>query len=183
MAKIIVAFSDEKRRGLIASALEGAGLAVFRRCATGAEVLRALDTIGDGLVVCGARLADRTADELAYDIENHALVLVVARPERLALCEHPELFRLAAPFSAGELTAAVQMLAQLHKMRLPKRSKSENEQVAEAKQSLMLHRGMNENEAHRYLQKMSMSLGVKLAEAAQIILKERATQHDDIPAL
>ena len=111
MAKIIIAFAEEEQRARIAEALEKSGIRVSRRCATGAEALRAMNQLQDGVLVCAARLPDRTADELADDLGELALMLVVGKPEALALCEARRSFQLPLPASRGELaTFAVRII-------------------------------------------------------------------------
>ena len=171
MVKIIVAFTDATRCAQYAAVLEESGLEVYRRCSSGGEALRALNQCQDGVIVCGARLKDFTADELAYDAEGRAQVLVAAKAEQLSLCEHPSIFRLPAPFSRGELVSAVNMLLQLHKMRLPQRGADEKKLIEEAKRRLMTLYGVDEPEAHRLLQRASMNAGVKLAQSARKVLE------------
>lgn len=170
MAKIIVAFGEERQREQIARALEESGMRIFRRCATGGEVLRTLSACQDGVVVSGTKFPDRTADELAEDLGEAALMLIVGKPERLALCENRRLFRLAAPFTRGELKCAVEILIQLHTMRMPRRSADDKRLVEEAKRLLMDARGLTEPEAHHTLQRLSMNLGIKMTDSARRIL-------------
>ena len=129
MAKIIVAFADARKCEQIASVLDGSGLQVFRKCATGNEVMRAFDACHDGILVCGTRFPDRTVDELAYDLGDQVLMLVLGKPDQLERCEHFALFRLAVPFTRGELSSAVNMLVQLHYMRMPRRSPEEKKLI------------------------------------------------------
>ena len=170
MAKIIVAFADPGLCERMAGALEGAGMPVFRRCLSGAEAMRALNQCEDGVLVCAPMLRDRTADELVADAGEQALVLVAGKPERLALCESPNVFRLAWPFGRAELVSAVRMLLQLHDMRKPRRGGDERELIERAKRRLMDERGLSEEQAHRMLQRASMNLGIKMIEGARRIL-------------
>lgn len=170
MAKIIVAFADPGKCAQIASALESSGLQVFRICATGSEVMRAFDACHDGILVCGARLPDRTLDELADDLGERALVLALGRPQQLEMCEHRSLFKLPSPFSRGELASAVNVLMQLHYMRMPHRTPEEERLIAAAKALLMEGGARTEREAHQALQRMSMRLGIKMTESARRIL-------------
>ena len=170
MAKIIVAFADPRKCEQIASVLEASGLRVFRSCATGSEVMRAFDACHDGILVCGTRFPDRTADELAYDLGEQVLMLALGKPDQLEMCEHRSLFKLAAPFSRGELTSAVNMLVQLHYMRMPRRSPEEKKLIDSAKALLMSSGGYTEQQAHQALQRMSMRLGIKMTESARRIL-------------
>ncbi len=171
MDRIIVAFEGEKQRGIVVEALESAGLPVKRACASRAEAVRAVGEMGGGIVVCGHKFADSTADELAYDVGESALVLVIARGDHLDLCENPRLFKLSAPFTRGELISSVRMLKQLEDMRLPLRSEDEKRLVDRAKQHLMKTRGMTEPEAHRALQRASMRTGERMAVAAARLLE------------
>lgn len=172
MAKIVVAFSDRQLARQISQGLEASGFEVFRVCSTGSEVMRAFAVCQDGVLICGTRFPDRTADALAWDLEKRALVLVVGKGEQLALCEHPEIYTLRAPFSMRELAASVNMLLQMHSKRLPRRSGIEKSLVDQAKEKLMRERGLTEPEAHQLLQRESMRRGVKMTDSAHRILDE-----------
>ena len=164
---VVVAFSRPETAQRFAGALEAEGLSVLRVCTAGAQALRALEPCEDAVLVCGARLPDRTADELARDLDGRAAVLVAARPEWLALCEEPSLRRLALPASGAQLAAAVR--AAVRPERPAPRTADEARLIGEAKRALMA-RGMTEAEAHRFLQRESMRLGVRMAVCAQLTL-------------
>ena len=170
MAKIIVAFAEEQQCMRISSALEEAGIPVFRRCCSGAEAMRALNVCDDGVLVCGTKFADRTADDLAADVSELALMLVIGRPERLMLCESTNIFRLESPFGRAELVSSVRMLLQLHDMRKPRRADDEKKLIEQAKRLLMEDRGLSEAQAHQMLQRASMNLGLRMTECARRIL-------------
>ena len=170
MAKIIVAFAEEQQCARSAAALEESGLPVLRRCSSGAEVLRALNLCEDAVVVSGTKFADLTADALAEDASDQALLLIVGRPERLAMCESTNVFRLASPFGRAELVSSVRMLLQLHDMRKPRRAEDERELIERAKALLMEQRGLTEAQAHQTLQRASMNLGIRMTECARRIL-------------
>ena len=94
----------------------------------------------------------------------------------LERCETPEIFRLPLPLSSQALIGAVQMLSQLHRMRLPRRAGTEKETVNQAKRLLMKQHGITEPEAHRALQQYAMNHGVRMADyAAQILRASRET--------
>ncbi len=171
MAKIIVAFAQKAVARQAASLLDAAGFPVFRTCATGNEVMRAFNLCQDGILVCGTHFVDRTANDIAYDLDGRALILAVGKADQLAACDHPDLFTLCAPFSKGELTSSVSMLVQLHYKRLPCRPKEEKALIEKAKEKLMREQGLTEEQAHRLLQQQSMRLGVKLAREARRILE------------
>ncbi len=166
---VVVAFSRPETAQRFAGALEAEGLSVLRVCTAGAQALRALEPCEDAVLVCGARLPDRTADELARDLDGRAAVLVAARPEWLALCEEPSLHRLALPASGAQLAGAVRAIVRRQNRPAP-RTADEGRLIDEAKRALMA-RGMTEAEAHRFLQRESMRLGVRMAVCAQLTLE------------
>ena len=172
MVKIIVAIPSGDQCALFSSALEEAGFPVFRQCASGSAVKRAINECRDGVVICPPRLPDCTADALAWDLNDRAMLLVFGRPQQLDMCEHPRLFRLPAPFSKGELTSAVSMLTQLYQMKLPQRTGEEKQLIAQAKECLMQHECMTEPEAHHALQQLAMSKGMRLTDAARSVLSK-----------
>ena len=170
MARIVVAFAAREARRAAAALLEGAGFPVLRTCASGNEVMRAFTLCQDGILVCGARFADATADQVLADLAGRALALVADRPERLALCGLPEEYKLALPAPRSEWLARVEALVRLHEARLPRRGESERALIEAAKARLMEERGLAEPQAHRALQRASMRLGVKMAECARWVL-------------
>jgi AmiR/NasT family two-component response regulator len=171
MAKIVVAFRDKQVTRQISETLEAAGYEVFRTCSTGNEVMRAFGICQDGLLICGARFQDRTADALAWDLGKRAVILVIGRADQAEACEHPDIYFLKTPFYKHELTATVNVMLQMHYKRLPHRSVSERDLIDRAKEILMRRCGMTEKEAHQFLQKESMRRGVKMLDSAQKILE------------
>ena len=171
MVKIIVAFATDEKCAQYASVLEEAGFPVFRRCTSASEIKRTLNQCYDGVVVCSSHLPDSTLDALAWDLGSRAVILAIGRPAQLEMCEHPDIFRLAVPCSKGELASAVNMLVQLHQMRLPRRSSEEKEIIKKAKEYLMNSLSMSESEAHHHLQKQAMDQCMKLADYAAKLLE------------
>lgn len=171
MVKIIVAFAADEKCAQYTAALEAAGIPVCCRCTSASEVKRTMNQCGDAVIITSCRLPDSTADALAWDLGKQAVILAVGRPEQLDLCEHPDLFRLPVPCSKGELVSAVNMLLQLHQMRLPRRTDEEKALIAKAKEQLMARYAITEPQAHRRLQKGAMDCGMKLADFASRLLE------------
>ncbi len=171
MVKIIVAFAKDEKCAPVASILESAGFEVFRHCTSASEVKRALNQCGDGILITSCKLPDSTIDSLAWDLGSKAVILATGSPAQLELSEHPDIFKLAFPCSKGELTSAVNMLIQLHRMRLPRRSVEDNQIIVKAKEKLCKLKGMTEPEAHHFLQKSAMDNGMKLTEFAAKLLE------------
>lgn len=130
MANIIVAFATQERTARWAVALEEAGIPVFRRCTCASEIMRAMDQCGGGVIVTACHLPDSTVDALAWDLGDRAMIIAVGRPAQLELCEHPNVFRLSAPCSRGELASAVSILIQLRHMGLSRGQNPANKSFA-----------------------------------------------------
>lgn len=170
MARIIVAFPEKETNRKIASVLESAGYQVFRTCMTGNEVMRAFTLCQDGVLICAARFQDRTADALAWDLGDQAVIMVIAKPDQMEMCEHPQIFRKTTPVGRLELLSAVDMLVQLHDHRMPRRGGKEEELIRQAKDKLQTEQGITEPEAHRMLQRYAMRHGMRLTECARRVL-------------
>lgn len=175
MIRTVVAFEKDESRDKIADMLEKAGVTVRFRCRSGAEVLRAVKTMGSGVVICGHKLSDMSAGHLAHELQGQAKFLVLAKQNQLELMDDPDVFKLQLPISAGELRGSVSILLQLDEIaarsQIPQRTEEERQIITRAKELLMESRGFTEAQAHKYLQKRSMETGTKLAETARHILE------------
>ncbi len=177
MARIVIASAAEASREKLSQLLASSGFAVFRCCASGSELRRTINECEDGIVVLMGVLPDCKPDELQWDYGDRIQILLIGKPQALESCEAPEIFRMPLPVSAQALLGAVQMLSQLHQMRLPKRMGTEKETVEQAKGLLMKRRGFTEPEAHRALQQYAMNHGMKMADyAAQILKSSKGTE-------
>ncbi|MBQ8081587.1 MAG: ANTAR domain-containing protein [Clostridia bacterium] len=173
MARIVIAGASEASRAQLFRLLASSGYPVFRCCASGGELRRALADCEDGVVILAGGLPDGGPDDFVADYGDRAQFLLIAKPAVLDRCEAGEVFRLALPTSAQAILGAVEMLSQLHRMRMPKRAGVERELVERAKHIWMRQKGMTEPEAHRAIQQYAMNHGVKMADcAARIIASE-----------
>lgn len=172
MERIVAAFSGDEMRARVVRLLRSRGHTVSCACAAGAEAIRAVRRMGGGLVICGFRLPDMAVEELADKLGDQALVLVVAKPEKLALCTRGSLYKLPTPATPAAFHEKVDFLLSLEagQSRPPTRSEDERAIIGRAKALLMEDGTMNEAEAHRYLQKRSMDAGSRLVDTAKAIL-------------
>ena len=176
MARIVIASAAKDSREKLSQLLVSSGFTVFRCCASGSELRRTINECEDSVVVLIGALPDCKPDEIQWDYGDRVQILLIARPLVLESCEAPEIFRLPLPLPSQALIGAVQMLSQLHQMRLPRRAGTEKETVEQAKQLLMKKHGITEPEAHRALQQYAMNHGIKMADyAAQIIKLSKGT--------
>ena len=177
MARIVIAGSSEKSRAQLAQLLSTSGHQVYRICSNAAELRRVLNECEDGLLVLAGQMPGCSADELFWDYGEHVQIFLIASPPVLEACEEAGIFRLALPTSQQAVLGAVEMLTQLHHMRLPKRVADERQLIEQAKRLLMRRDGLTEPQAHRALQQTAMNRGMRMTDcAAQIIKTSRETE-------
>ncbi len=172
MARIVILSQSEDSRTKVFRLLASSGFQVFRSCSSGSELRRALSESEDCVVLMVGFTPDCKPDELYWDYRDSIQILLIARQPVLDNVEAPEIFRLAIPASGQAIVGAVEMLTQLHRMRLPRRSGESKDIVNRAKATLMKQKGLSEPEAHRFMQQYAMNHGIKMAEFAQRILEQ-----------
>ena len=172
MARIVIAGTAEDSRAKLSGLLTSSGFQVFRSCSSGSELRRALSESEDCIVVMVGFLPDCKPDELVWDYGDSIQILLIARQTVLNNIEAPEIFKLAMPASGQAVVGAMEMLSQLHRMRLPRRAGESRELVNRAKAVLMKEKGLSEPEAHRAMQQFAMNHGIKMAEFAKRILEQ-----------
>ena len=176
MARIVIASAAEESREKLSQLLASSGFSVFRCCASGSELRRTINECEDGIVVLIGVLPDCKPDELYWDYWDRIQILLIARPHGAGTLRNAGDFPAAAAAVLPGADRAVQMLSQLHRMRLPRRAGTEKETVNQAKRLLMKQHGITEPEAHRALQQYAMNHGVRMADyAAQILRASRET--------
>ena len=175
MDKIIVAFENENNRKRICDMLEASGITVKVSCRSGSEAIRAVRKMGTGIVICGYKLSEMTASDLAYDLSGQAMLLVIAPPQQLEMFQNDNVFKLPTPFSKGDLISSLRMLQQMEEKHFrsasPRRTEKETADINKAKELLMSKNGMSEQEAHRFIQRRSMDSGSKASETARLIIE------------
>ncbi|MBO6137203.1 MAG: ANTAR domain-containing protein [Lachnospiraceae bacterium] len=178
MTNIIVGFSRSAEAKGIKDILVRSGFNCIGTAATGAEVLSIADDIIDGIVVCGYKFPDMLYDELGdYLGENFDMLLVT---RRASLVERTDsgILCLEMPLKVNDLVDTLEMMVENCERRRRKRrerprarSSEEQEIINGAKLLLMQRNDMSEEEAHRYLQKISMDSGTNMVESAQMVLR------------
>lgn len=174
MDRIVVAFASEEAQRRIVRLLESEGHVPAGSFFSGADVIRTVHQLGSAAVVCGFKLRDMTAGDLALSLRGSAAVLTVTAPAYLDLCGGENLFKLATPVHRADFFASLELIRQFEEKNLrpmlSSRHESEQKLISQAKELLMDVNRMTESEAHRFLQKRSMDSGLRMAETAQLII-------------
>ncbi len=173
MERIVVAFADEDNCRKITRLLRAKGYTAAHSCTAGTEAIRAVREMGGGLVICGFRLRDMAAEELADSLLGLAVLLVIARAANLELCRCKNMYKLPTPVPRADFYESIEYLMETNHLHATWRNEDETELIRKAKAYLMEKGSLSEAEAHRLLQKRSMDAGAKLADTARAILKMR----------
>lgn len=174
MTKFAVAFHDGETAERITSLLRESGYEVIRTCSSADEVKRTFRMIQDGILIAGVRLRNRSLEEIAADLNEHVEILCLCRPDQFSQISSEKIFRQAMPVTKSVLIDWADMLVQLHYQRLPRRTDSDRDIIRRAKEIIMEQKQMEETEAHRYLQRLSMNLGQPMSKVAERIVSSES---------
>lgn len=177
MKNIVIAFPKMEIAQNIKKVVAQSGYPVTAVCTTGAQALQSLESLEDGVLICGSRFVDMMYQELYEYLPTDFQMLLIASPNVVAERDVDNLVCLNTPLKIHELLQTLEMMDYtISRMRKKRRAKpavrSEEEVLImnQAKQLLMERNGMTEDEAHRYIQKRSMDNGTGLVETAQMVL-------------
>lgn len=177
MTNIIVVLPKLEDAKGIKNILVRSGFQVTGVCTTGAQAISQADGLHDGIVICSYKLVDMMYDHLHECLPYGFEMLLMASQQVINDCYGNDIVCLSMPLKVHDLVNTVNMMSDniLRKRRKqrqqPKiRSAEEETIIRHAKELLMTRNHMNEEEAHRYLQKCSMDSGTNLVETAQMVL-------------
>ena len=101
MARIVIVSQSDDSRTKLYRLLISSGYQVFRSCASGSELRRALSESEDCVVVMVGFTPDCKPDELIWDYRDSIQLLLIAKPPVLDDCESTEIFRMPMPVSGA----------------------------------------------------------------------------------
>jgi len=177
---LVIAFPKKEVAIRIKQILQQSGYEVNAVCTTGAQSLSTMSDLDYGVLICGHRFVDMMYLELKEYMPKHFRMLLVASNEVVNEMDYrmdqPNVVPI--PFKVQELLNALaeeesELVRYRKKMRAkPKERTAEEKQlIARAKQYLIDTRGMDEEAAHRYLQKRSMDNGTDIVETSHMIIQ------------
>lgn len=177
MVGVIVLFPKLENGKYIKNILVRNGIEVTAVHTSGSQAILTTENMEEGLIVCGYRYRDMRFDDLREYLPEDFETLVLLSKTHWEECSADNAIKLAMPVKAFELVQAanalLEKLEQRRRIRKAKpkaRSAKAQRTIRRAKEVLMEHHGMTEEEAHRYLQKRSMDTGTNLVEMAGMVL-------------
>ena len=177
MTNIIVVLPKLEDAKGIKNILVRSGFQVTGVCTTGAQAISQADGLHDGIIICSYKLVDMMYDQLHECLPYGFEMLLMASQQVINDCYGNDIVCLSMPLKVHDLISTVNMMAdnilrRRRKQRQQPKTRSAEEEtlIRHAKELLMTRNHMNEEEAHRYLQKCSMDSGTNLVETAQMVL-------------
>ena len=178
MADIIVAFPKLDDAKNLRKLLIRNGYDVNMVCDSGAQIVEAVNRLDGGIVICGYRFSDMYYMEINDYLPKGFQMLLLASPGKLAECDATGLISVAMPFKVQDLLNTLEMMMVQYnrwkkkQKKKPKvRSENDRKVITAAKELLMERNQMTEDEAHHYIQKLSMDSGTNMVETAEMILE------------
>ncbi len=174
---MIAAFPKLEDAKKIKNVLNRNGYNDILACNSASQVIAAANESDGGIVLCGYKLADMHYSELYGYLPRDFRMLLAASPARIEECPIGDIMCLSMPIHSHELVSTLHamMLELTHpkkNSRPQKKRRSEKEEkiIRDAKALLMERNHLSEEEAHKYIQKLSMDSGNSMAETASMIL-------------
>ncbi|MGN1097867.1 MAG: ANTAR domain-containing response regulator [Clostridia bacterium] len=180
MKSVILAFQNPDAANTIQRVVQLGGYGVSGICSGGAEVLRMLEWTSASAVICGYRLKDTTAAELFQNLPQGIGMLVLLSQNQADNVDMPYgIQSLNLPVSRTELLDTLKTVIMINDRpstkksgedTRPGRSEEDKKTIVLAKELLMEHSNMTEDQAHRFIQRVSMNNGSKMIDTARAIL-------------
>lgn len=183
MKSVIIAFSNPLLANWVISVLRHGGYTIEYFCKTAGDVVRVADFCTSPVVVSGFQFTDMTAEDLNIILDGKLAMITVVLPHQRDLIEREGMAIVPYPLSAVELLQAIEVVEKSaareavlsggnvgDKVHLHERSAEEKLLILKAKNMLMAKYQMTESQAHRFLQKSSMDRGLKLVDAARMVI-------------
>ena len=178
---IIIALSNIETAKKIKSLLVQEGYQVVALCTSGNELIRMVMQYSPDLVLVGYKFKDMSLlDIYATLVDTTSFLAIVNEPYKSYIEEDTDIYCIGTKISNVLLTNAIDLIFQ-GKKRIKKLTKQveklentieDRKLIEKAKGKLMATSGLTENEAFRYMQKISMDSGKKMKDIASLILSE-----------
>jgi len=171
MKDIVVVYPVKNTATAIADLLKKRGFHVSHICALGASALEISQQKKRGVIVCPFVMKDMSAADLSESLPVD--FDVVALSPNGSEQYMGNMITLPLPIEKEAFIQTVSVLAS-SRGSFTKRGAGEEECISKAKDILMVVKGMNEGQAHKFLQKESMKTGKKISVVAMDLLDEFA---------
>lgn len=177
--KIIIALSNIETNNKLKSLLVQEGYDILALCTSGNELIRAVMQYSPDLVLIGYKFKDMNILEVYDKLYDYTSFLAIVSDFHKAFIEESsDIYCIGTKISNVLLKNSIDIIFQGKKTILRLQQKVQNLEntleerklIEKAKGKIMNTESVTENEAFRYIQKVSMNLGKKMSEVATLIL-------------
>lgn len=178
---IIIALNNIETASKLKSSLMQEGYNIIGICASGNELIRSVHQYSPDLVLVGYKYKDMSLLDVYETLGNTTNFLaLVNEPYKSYIEEDTDIFCIGTKISNILLTNAIDLIFQSKKRIMKLTQKVENLEntledrklIEKAKGQIMFNKGITENEAFRYMRKLSMDSGKNMKTIAELILSE-----------
>ena len=176
--KIIIALGNIDTAAKLKTLLCQEGYEIIALCTSGNELIRLVMQYSPDLVLVGYKFKDMSLLD-AYEnlVDYTSFLALVNEPYRSYIEEDTDIYCMGTKISSVLLTNAIDLIFQ-SKRRIQKLKQKveklehtleDRKLIEKAKGQLMATSGLTENEAFRYMQKISMDSGRRMKDIAGLI--------------
>jgi AmiR/NasT family two-component response regulator len=179
--KLIIALSNIETSNKLKSLLTQEGYEIIAMCTSGNELIRMVLQFSPDLVLVGYKFKDMSLlDVYETLVDATSFLAIVNEPYKSFIEEDTDIYCIGTKISNVLLTNAIDLIFQSKKRIKKLRAQVEKLEhtiedrklIEKAKGQLMSTSGLTENEAFRYMQKISMDSGRRMKDIASLILSE-----------
>lgn len=179
--KLIIALSNIETSQKLKTLLTQEGYEIMAMCTSGNELIRMVMQYSPDLVLVGYKFKDMSLlDVYETLVDQTSFLAIVNEPYKSFIEEDTDIYCIGTKISNVLLTNAIDLIFQSKKRIKKLREQVEKLEhtiedrklIEKAKGKLMATSGLTENEAFRYMQKISMDSGRRMKDIASLILSE-----------
>jgi response regulator NasT len=181
MQSVVTAFSNPLMARTVSSVLTNGGYEVESVCKSGEDLLQFSETCASRVVVSGFSFPDMDLESLYRRLNGRLAMVIVPFSHQMNMIKIRELTVIPYPPPEQELLLAVERVDKFVSARgqtLPHvRTAEEILLIHRAKEIIIDSLGATEDQAHRFLQRFSMNYGLRLSEAAKMVIHNPNVVH------
>lgn len=169
MKNIIVVHPVKDTAMAIRALIEEGGFYVSHICALASSALEVAQTLKCGIIVCPFVMRDMSASDMALRLPPDFDIIALSKNGSEQYMGN--MITMPLPINVEDFLRTIGILSSSASS-FTKRSETDEQYIAKAKNILINAKNMSEMQAHKYLQGQSMSTGRNIAQIAMDILDE-----------
>lgn len=177
-SKIIIADNKERNRSVIKEILSRSGYRVHAEASNAPELLRKNRSIFPDLVIMDSDLEGGSVIELANIIEHDSLASILIITDQVRSIQFSDYAHISKPINEDTLLPVVEVcllynqrvLSLRQELETLKEDLNKRKIIEKAKGILMKNYSLDEAEAYRKMQKLSMDKSISMKDLAKAII-------------